>query len=359
MWSILAIVLIASPFAAYVLYMFSKNKRIEKPCILSHIGQERLGPYYMSLKEKLVPEWQKKFKRNDDGAFLSYDHSSKSWYVNAVDNCHQALAYYERYVESHAPEDLSKFLKITEAIIKSTNIREDDCMVLEYPIQYYKNQKTPWLSAMGQGQLLLIIARAFQETSEDRFIRLGKMALMPFTKDILEGGVRCVDPKRGIFYEEYAYWEKNKQHHTLNGMMSALMGIYDFWKVSNDVEAKQIFDVGIETLIRNLDAYEFPFGTTYDLRHEHGEPHNFLAAYHSVHISHLRVLHALTNNRFFLQKAELWDRKLLNLKDRLWVTYYRLIMRFDYMMKEKDVYGGWPGYLTYEAKRLLPRVKHF
>ena len=354
-WFIIGIGAIASPFVAYFIYIFLKNKRVEKPFILNYIGQSRLGPYYMSLQEKLDLTWHAKFKRDSNGAFLSFDYSSKNWYVNAVDNCHQALAYFERFLNTNSVEDLNNFIKITDAIIINANKRQDGCLVLEYPIKYYEDQKTPWISAMGQGQLLLILSRAYQETNDKKYLELCEMALKPFSLEIADGGVRMTDSQRGIFYEEYAFWEENKQHHTLNGMMSALMGIHDFWKVSGNDSAYQVFLTGLKTLKKNLHAYEFPFGTAYDLRHEHGERPNFSAHYHSVHVSHLRILHALSGDVFFLQKADEWDKKMVSFWDRARASFHKLIFRFQYMLKESKQYGGWIPYIEYEYKRLSRR----
>ena len=353
----LSLVLFCTSFSALIfLYAFKKNKRVEKPCIIDYIGKSQLGPYYISLKKKLNPSWQSQFRRNDHGAFLSFDHSSKTWYVNAVANCHQALAHYERYLCYKDTNDLSHFLSITEAIIKSAKLRKDGSLVLEYPIQYFYLQKTPWISAMGQGQLLLVLSRAYQETEDDRFIDLGFKALKPFTKDIQDGGVRSHDPQRGTFYEEYAFFENNKQHHTLNGMMSALMGVHDFWKITGDDNVKKLFDEGIATIVKNLDAYEFNFGSSYDLRHEHGEPFNFMAVYHSVHVSHLKILYALTNISFFIEKSEAWDKKLNNTYDRLIVSYRWVFMRLFSMKESYRGYGGWIGYSVYVMKRLFPHT---
>ena len=209
---------------------------------------------------------------------------------------------------------------------------------------------------MGQGHFLLVLSRAYQETDDDRFIDLGFKALKPFTKDIQDGGVRSHNPQRGAFYEEYAFFENNKQHHTLNGMMSALMGVHDFWKVTRDENVKKLFDEGIATIAKNLDAYEFDFGSSYDLRHEHGEPFNFIAVYHSVHVSHLKILYSFNKQSLFNEKSKIWDKKLKTPCDRLIVSYHWIIMRIFNMKKSYRVYGGWIGYLLYVVKRLFPHT---
>ena len=170
---------------------------------------------------------------------------------------------------------------------------------------------------MAQGQVVAVLCRAYQETNDGRYLDLAKRAAIPFSLDIKDGGVRSIDPVRGVFYEEYAFHEYNKQHHTLNGMLSALMGIYDLWKVTRHDHYRNIFDVGVQTIGNNLMSYDFPFCSSYDLRHEHGEYPMMQPRYNSVHVAHLKIMAKMTKNPYFETVSEKWNTKLQSKFNRL------------------------------------------
>ena len=290
---------------------------------LEYIETDKLGPYYVSLSNKI----NEKFDRIDehDGPLLL--RSDGILHYLPVKHAHQALANYEAYINIGDDSYRDKFLEVTESIV--IHGKEGACgsFVYEHSISDYPNQKVPWLHAMAQGQVIAVLCRAFQESNDSRYLDLAKRAAIPFTLDIKDGGVRSVDPVRGVFYEEYAYHEENKQNHTLNGMMSALMGIFDLWKTTQEVEYKKIFDDGIQTIRNNLMSYAFPFCSSYDLRHDYGEYPLMQPRYNSVHIAHLEILSALTGDQYFRVVSEKWSQTLQSRFNRYCYFAYYIIWK--------------------------------
>lgn len=286
---------------------------------LEYIQTNDLGPYYISLTNKL----DEKFDKIDEhGGPLVLAVDGKCHYA-AIKHAQKALSNYEAYVNTKDISYRDKFLEVVESIIAHGDQGAANSLVYGNTIQSFSNQKVPWLHAMAQGQIIAVLCRAYKETDDQKYLDLAKRAAIPFTRDIADGGVRSIDPIRGVFYEEYAFHEKNKQHHTLNGMMSALMGIHDLWKVSQDLEIKKIFDDGIQTIRNNLMAYDFPFCSSYDLRHEHGELPLFQPRYNSVHVAHLKIMSAFTSDPFFEMVSEKWNQKLQSRFNRIcYFVYY-------------------------------------
>jgi len=284
-----------------------KTRPLDKAFTVEYLGRPELGPYYMDLTEKMVDHP----RRDERGGILELYRPTGEVYFHPIKNTHYAFGLYAQYLDSGSTEKQQEFLKAADAIIASGVLREDGSRVWYYPHQYSPGQRTPWISAMAQGQVVGVMARAFELTGEARYLDCAREALVPFTKRIEEGGVCSDDQSLGVFYEEYAHAGKGYQHHTLNGMTSALFCIHDFWKRTGDEDARRLFDRGVATIRRNLPKYDFPFCSAYDLRQELGWPRPvFSAHYNAVHVAHLRVLARMTGDAYFEGVADCWDRKL-------------------------------------------------
>ncbi|GBE30110.1 hypothetical protein BMS3Bbin04_01136 [bacterium BMS3Bbin04] len=174
---------------------------------------------------------------------------------------------------------------------------------------------------MAQGVIISVLARAYETTRDERYLELARKTMICFDRDVQDGGVRC-EAKRGVFYEEYAFVETNKQHHTLNGMLAALFGLYDLHKVCGDETARRLFDEGTATIRANLPAFDLQFITSYDLRHEYGEPPLLVSRYHQMHVGQLTILAGMTGDQYFQGVADVWDRKLMDPINRLRLTMW-------------------------------------
>lgn len=305
-WSVIGVAFVIS---LVFCRCYSQAKWQTRDIYLSYIGTDRLGPYYGSVLNKLKDKGK---KLDANGAVIVRNRDGKEW-LSPISTAHMAFAYYERYLLEHRSEDKLAFLKVIDSLLASLVVQDDGTICWQYWLKYDKKQQVPWLSSMGQGEVIGVLARAYQETGDDKYLEVAKKALKVFDKDIEDGGVRFVDAKRGVFYEEYAFHEKNRQHHTLNGMMAALFCIHDLWKVSGSSDARRIFDTGAATIRSNLTAYHFPYCSSYDLRHEHGMPHWINPPYNAVHVAHLRILAKLTGDAYFEGVADIWN---LTLKSR-------------------------------------------
>jgi len=319
------------------------------------IAKPALGPYYMSVKRKLAIE----YPRDDQGGLLVRHSPTGEWYYDPLTNAHRALGHYEEFCLTGDAIHRDEFLRWAENLKAHARLRQDGALAWEYHVKDYAGQKTPWLHAMAQGQGIMVLCRAWQETRKQEFLDAALAACQPFLLEVSEGGVRSTDPRRGVFYEEYAYHEENSQHHTLNGMMSALMGLHDLWKVSGEPWVRKLFDEGLETIRKNLNAYDFSFCSSYDLRHEHGQPLPFFQArYNSVHVAHLRILSVMAGDAYLAEVAGRWDRKLRNAADRLRLTAWYPRFKFNDMKKEIQLTGSLAKVIANNLFRLQRRLTH-
>lgn len=316
----------------------------------SFLGERRLGPYYVSLLAKLGEARE----RDQHGGVLYRQHPRAMPWLHPTKSAHHALAHYERYLAEGRAEDREELLCVAEALVEGAVRQVDGTTTWPYHSSFFPGQRVPWLSAMGQGQAMAVLCRAWEESGDERFLATARSALGVFFKGIADGGVRCVDSRRGVFFEEYAFHEEGRQHHTLNGMMAALFGVYDLWKATKDEMARRVFEEGVTTIRANLTAYHFPFCSSYDLRHEHGQRPLFQARYHIVHVCHLRILAGMTGDGYFAGVADLWERTLTDRINRLRLASWYLGWKTADVAQAVRQYGFLRG-ITDNTARLLRR----
>jgi hypothetical protein len=97
----------------------------------------------------------------------------------------------------------------------------------------------PWTSAMSQGTAIQALAEASEAFHDPSYLALAHKAL-PIFKENPPLGV-SVGTRRGRRYLLYSF---APQAAVINGFLQALIGLYDYAKVSGDPEAWQLFGAG-------------------------------------------------------------------------------------------------------------------
>jgi hypothetical protein len=168
---------------------------------------------------------------------------------------------------------------------------------------YRDTLKAPWYSGLAQGQGVSLLLRAYAHTGESKYLQAAERAFAALTQPIAEGGVLFEDEEKDLWIEEYLV---NPPTHILNGFVWALWGVFDFWRARADASAKEIFDRGVSTLVRNLSRFDTGYWSLYE---QSGTRLKMLASpfYHRLHIVQLRVMANLTGVRVFSETAERWE----------------------------------------------------
>lgn len=173
-----------------------------------------------------------------------------------------------------------------------------------------------WISGMAQGNALSVLARAYSASKRPDIFDAGNKALRFLTVPIEHGGpltsMKDLDESLDgyLFFEEYV--GDGKAIYTLNGYMFTLLGIYDWWQVTDSKEAKYLFNEGIRTLEKILPYYDFGGFSAYDLGHityEKEIPHAPLR-YHATHLSLLNCLYSITYSPTLKKYAEHWQESV-------------------------------------------------
>lgn len=216
-----------------------------------------------------------------------------------------ALGNYDEYIHALQPINRERFLRSADWLV--TNLVEFKAAGRGWVNDHDKgiyNLEKPWLSALSQGQALSVLARAYRETQNEVYLETGHKALQVFFRPTAEGGILA--KWNGLdYYEEYP---SETPSFVLNGFIFALWGLWDFYLVSQSVEAKERYETGLLTLKECLAEYNLSFlnWSRYDL-------YPFKVAdiasifYHKLHIQQLKAMALLTSDSRFNSQAENWE----------------------------------------------------
>jgi hypothetical protein len=156
-----------------------------------------------------------------------------------------------------------------------------------------------WYSGMAQGIGAAFLAKMHDKTGESRYGDAALRALGPMRTEVGEGGVLRRFEGRLDWFEEYP---TPTPTHVLNGYLFALIGVYDVGELMDDTAAKEMFQRGLKTLDRVLPLYDLASRTTYDLLHytrtPATPPNPARWSYHSLHVTQLSALNAITGGRY-------------------------------------------------------------
>nr|CAG4646858.1 EOG090X0272 [Megafenestra aurita]SVE92256.1 EOG090X0272 [Megafenestra aurita] len=165
-----------------------------------------------------------------------------------------------------------------------------------------------WYSAMGQGQAMSLLMRAFYRSGRRHYLEAALNGMKPFSKSSAEGGVRAYFMNQYPWYEEYPTIPPS---FVLNGFIYSLIGLYDVISLAPQDQvgdAQLLFDQGMHSLKKLLPLFDTGSGTVYDLRHfTLGLAPNIARwDYHSTHINQLLLLSTIDSDSILTSVAERW-----------------------------------------------------
>jgi len=217
------------------------------------------------------------------------------------------LYSYSAYLDTDNKEYLDVFLKSAEWMINNVRIFSDSVALWTNDNMIYDkyNLKYGWASSYAQGFGLSVLCRAYQYSSDQRYIDIAGAVLNSFNLHYQNGGIMDIDSADHFWYLEYP---ADPPAYVLNGMIFGLFGIYDYCRITKSEKAKLYFDRGIETLKINLSRYDMGYWSSYDLLYNH-----FCAGYNyhkNIHISQLKILYQLSGEKIFEEYATRFTRYL-------------------------------------------------
>lgn len=254
---------------------------------------------------------------------------------NPITISQQAFAY-EKCYRNGNKSCMRLFLNSTDWLVENA-VQYDNFTVWEYDFPWTKyNMTPPWRSGMAQGHGIQALSIAYNLTGDERYLKAARSALNSFYVEIEEGGV-TIKEKDGWWYEEYAD-EEGTNPKVLNGMIFALIGIHEYYKVTGDENAKYLFDKGIIALKNNLANYDAGGWSYYDSAGNLASKN-----YHQIHVEQLSYLYNITKDPTFKHYHDTWKN----------YTYPQFFNRF---MKQPSKLGVGIIFLNFFALLILFKI---
>lgn len=161
----------------------------------------------------------------------------------------------------------------------------------------------PWYSMMAQGQALSLFTRLYQRTGETKWKGAADATFASYLLPAAAGqpwGVYVVDGL--LWLEEYPHPKAVRGDRTYNGHMFSAYGLYDYWVLTRNADAKLMLQGAITTY---RDVWEKTrvrhWRSRYCLTHgiDAGQ-------YHSTHMFQFVQQYAITGDTYLAQLADLW-----------------------------------------------------
>lgn len=231
---------------------------------------------------------------------------------NPITVAQYGLFCLQRHVETREAQYLECMFRCVRWLVQNARPWREDvtAWVYDYGLDFYGPQ-APWISGMAQGQAISLLLRAHALDADARFLEISRGAFQAFLRPISEGGVVSHFPDGSVVFEEYP---TEPPPHVLNGHLFALFGIHDYTQFWNDPVARELLDLALDGLRKNLHRYDTGYWNLYDLH-----PTRRLASpmYIKVHVQQLRILAAHHGVSDFAHMAGRWNRYLISPRSRL------------------------------------------
>ena len=304
------------------IFMLNKFKRdiltpSQRYAVAEDMHSVELGYYYFVFSEERVASGLdqaliNKFDENGIPVNKTYiDVTDKEYVYFPISIGQLGLAIFHTYLKTKEEKDKQRFLKFADWFADENNFSEDHKLGIRWmtdvSLPQYHNPG-PWQSTFSQSRGISILLRAYQLTKNIRYKEIAEKALLPFTIPFQEGGVTAFT-KWGPFYEEYT---SSVPVLVLNGMIFSLCGIYDFVRAFPEhVQAKNIFDEGVKTLMNILPEYDLKFWSRYNLCYVDWYPQTDPAtiAYQRLHVTQLIAMYKMTGETIFKQYADRFNKQ--------------------------------------------------
>lgn len=190
---------------------------------------------------------------------------------------------------------------------KSVDLRGAKYFIHSYEFDLHNtpryHMEPPWVSALAQGKLLSVYVRAFQITRDSSYYHKSEKIFQSFLENDESGNpywVSYIDADSLLWLEEYPLSEPN---NTLNGMIVAIFGIYEYHAMKKDLLSKRILEGAIYTIKATIGKFRRECHlSNYCLNHQVQN-----VKYHSIHIYQLGVLYQLTGEGVFKEMAIAMD----------------------------------------------------
>ncbi|HEC92573.1 MAG TPA: hypothetical protein ENI51_06255, partial [Candidatus Atribacteria bacterium] len=197
--------------------------------------KEELSKYYLSMKHTLKWPYTNTQKLDKNGVILYKVPYTQNFDYYPVNIALYALGNFEMFLDTKKESYRKKFLKQLDWLTSNITVKEDfGVWEHRFVLPYYKFDRIPWVHGMAQGVAISALVRGYQLTGNKEYLKIAEKAYGAFERNIEDGGIKYVDEKGNVWFEEYAIFPLP---HILNGFIYALLGVYDLYSTTKNSRA--------------------------------------------------------------------------------------------------------------------------
>lgn len=177
-------------------------------------------------------------------------------------------------------------------------IERDEFLIWVHDYGFNYNTKPGWCSSHTQAMGMQLLIRITEITNDQRYSTPITGLLKAYSKPIEKGGLCVPIGKDGLWFEKIADPD-NDQPKVLNGMMFAVLGLYDIANrpsvnfATRDT-ALTLAQLGVKATVYLLPRFDLKDWSAYTI---HGKRASI--RYHRIHIQQLERLFDITKNPVF------------------------------------------------------------
>ena len=238
------------------------------------------------------------FPHDADGVIVSYWNNGYHYHPWQVAD--KAIWYLAGYQQT-SDERYLDFVYSYARRLALMGIRKESGIFLPYTFDYALHAGNenevmmyPWFSGLAQGNALSFFSRAYETTGDNYFKALADSLFNTFMLIDSDSDIWTVfvDSLNYYWIEEYPFSPKT---HVLNGFLTAIFGLYDYYLISHDGRCAILFEASCTTIARYVHEFRNPGDISfYCLLHK--AP---LLGYHHLVIQQLRYMTDITSAEYF------------------------------------------------------------
>ncbi|HRO75147.1 MAG TPA: D-glucuronyl C5-epimerase family protein [Crocinitomicaceae bacterium] len=289
---------------------------------VGHIAHNtNLGGYYQNITPAITHVLRGEFATLDENG-IPYLGSKNAKHYSPVLIIQYGLMAHDLLKENKEKElNEQRFITCINWLEGNKHVFNDGIVWRSVSNKQY-NLPDGWVSGMYQGQAISIYLRAYQHFQNESYLETAKLIFNSFKYDYSEGGFKRIDENGHLWFEEYP---TNPPSFVLNGYIYSILGIYDFYRVTQDGKALDLWNECVTTLEKNLHKYDVWYWSVYD------QSKKQLVSYYyqkNVHVPLMQIMYQLTEKDIFNKYAIKWEKSLNN-------SFHRFITQIMYRIQPR------------------------
>lgn len=286
-----------------------------------------LGQYYMKFHQKA--DYTAHLDSN--GVPLLNYHGVVGVQYNPIAIAQYGLGNYNLWCDTGERQRYENLISAANWLVRNLveNRKGVRVWMHDFDFEYFRTLKAPWYSGLAQGQGISLLLRAAQATNDPVYARAAEKAYESITLQLEQGGVTDIDEEGHYWIEEYVLQPTLETTKILNGFLWGLWGAYDFWLTTKREDVHVLFQRFVGTIKANLHRYDTGYWSYYELTPQ--AIMNIASPfYHGLHVTQLRVMYAMTGDRFFEAYAEKWSRYKNSFLGKNAALFYKVLFKLLY-----------------------------